>query len=67
MRVPILIAVVLLVPLLTPGPPVTADEVWRTQFDEAVHGDVTVVGNTVLTCPTPQQAGPEPKHPVQGI
>ncbi|RDI35227.1 hypothetical protein [Lentzea flaviverrucosa] len=62
MRVPILIAVVLLVPLLTPGPPVAAAEVWRTQFDEAVYGDVTVVGNSVLTCPTPEQAGPDPKY-----
>ncbi|SFQ95289.1 conserved repeat domain-containing protein [Lentzea waywayandensis] len=64
MRVPILIAVVLLIPLLTPGP-VAAAEVWRTQFDEAVYGDVTVVGNSVLTCPTPEQAGPHPKHPPQ--
>ncbi|MEV6717909.1 hypothetical protein AB0M48_38390 [Lentzea sp. NPDC051208] len=63
MRVPILIAVVLLVPLLTPGPPVAAAEVWRTQFTEAVYGDVTVVGNSVLTCPTPEQAGPHPKYP----
>ncbi|MFI6095818.1 hypothetical protein ACIA8G_09720 [Lentzea sp. NPDC051213] len=62
MRVPILIAVVLLVPLLTPGPPVAAAEVWRTQFDEAVYGDVTVVGNAVLTCPSPGQAGPKPKY-----
>lgn len=65
MRVPILIAVVLLVPLFSPGPPVAAAEVWRTQFDEAVYGDVTVVGNTVLTCPTPEQAGPAPKYPPQ--
>ncbi|MFS8103954.1 hypothetical protein LFM09_43225 [Lentzea alba] len=65
MRVPILIAVVLLVPLLAPGPPVAAAEVWRTQFNEAVHGDVTVIGNTVLTCPTPEQAGPNPKYPPQ--
>ncbi|HEX7309512.1 hypothetical protein [Lentzea sp.] len=65
MRVPILIAVVLLVPLLTPGPPVAAAEVWRTQFDEAVYGDVAVVGNSVLTCPTPEQAGPHPKYPPQ--
>lgn len=65
MRVPILIAVVLLVPLLTPGPPVAAAEVWHTQFDKAVHGDVTVIGNAVLTCPTPQQAGPNPKYPPQ--
>ncbi|MFJ8967091.1 hypothetical protein ACIRG5_47675 [Lentzea sp. NPDC102401] len=64
MRVPILIAVVLLIPLLTPGP-VAAAEVWRTQFDEAVYGDVTVVGNSVLTCPTPEQAGPRPKYPPQ--
>ncbi|MEU0882416.1 hypothetical protein ABZ345_27715 [Lentzea sp. NPDC005914] len=64
MRVPILIAVVLLIPLLTPGP-VAAAEVWRTQFDEAVYGDVTIVGNTVLTCPTPEQAGPTPKYPPQ--
>ncbi|MGW6445691.1 hypothetical protein [Lentzea sp. NPDC055074] len=65
MRVPILIAVVLLVPLLTPGPPVAAAEVWHTQFDEAVYGDVTVIGDSVLTCPTPEQAGPHPKHPPQ--
>lgn len=65
MRVPILIAVALLVPLLTPGPPVAAAEVWRTQFNEAVYGDVTVVGNTVLTCPTPEQAGPDPKYSPQ--
>ncbi|NKE55898.1 hypothetical protein FXN61_03275 [Lentzea sp. PSKA42] len=65
MRVPILIAVVLLVPLLTPGPPVAAAEVWRTQFNEAVHGDVTVIGNAVLTCPTSEQAGPNPKHSPQ--
>ncbi|MET9227733.1 hypothetical protein [Lentzea sp. NPDC003310] len=65
MRVPILIAVVLLVPLLTPGPPVAAAEVWHTQFDEAVYGDVTIVGDSVLTCPTPEQAGPDPKFPVQ--
>ncbi|WP_439659339.1 hypothetical protein ACSHWB_44325 [Lentzea sp. HUAS TT2] len=64
MRVPILIAVVLLVPLLTPGP-VAAAEVWHTQFDEAVYGDVTVIGNSVLTCPTPEQAGPSPKYPPQ--
>ncbi|MGW6933495.1 hypothetical protein ACWGE0_25795 [Lentzea sp. NPDC054927] len=63
MRVPILIAVVLLVPLLAPGPPVAAAEVWHTQFDEAVYGDVMVVGNAVLTCPTPEQAGPDPKYP----
>ena len=63
MRVPILIAVVLLVPLLTPGPPGAAAEVWRTQFDEAVYGDVTIVGNAVLTCPTETQAGPHPKYP----
>ena len=65
MRVPIIIAVVLLVPLLTPGPPAAGAEVWRTQFNEAVYGDVTVVGNTVLTCPTPEQAGPNPKHSSQ--
>ena len=65
MRVPILIAVVLLVPLFTPGPPSQAAEVWRTQFNEAVYGDVTVVGNAVLTCPTAEQAGPEPKYPPQ--
>lgn len=65
MLAPILIAVVLLVPLLTPGPPVAAAEVWHTQFDEAVYGDVTVVGNSVLTCPTAEQAGPHPKHPPQ--
>ncbi|KJK46507.1 hypothetical protein UK23_23175 [Lentzea aerocolonigenes] len=65
MRVPILIAVVLLVPLLAPGPPVAAAEVWHTQFDEAVYGDVTVIGNSVLTCPTPEQAGPNPKYPPQ--
>ncbi|MFD5824451.1 hypothetical protein [Lentzea sp. NPDC060358] len=65
MRVPILIAVVLLLPLLAPGPPVAAAEVWRTQFDEAVYGDVAVVGNAVLTCPTPEQAGPQPKYPPQ--
>jgi hypothetical protein len=65
MRVPILIAVVLLVPLLTPGPPSQAAEVWHTQFNEAVYGDVTVVGNAVLTCPTPEQAGPGPKYPPQ--
>ncbi|MGI5500680.1 hypothetical protein [Lentzea sp. CA-135723] len=65
MRVPILIAVVLLVPLLTPGPPVAAAEVWHTQFDEAVYGDVVVVGNSVLTCPTAEQAGPHPKYPPQ--
>ncbi|MFD9698868.1 hypothetical protein [Lentzea sp. NPDC059081] len=65
MRIPILIAVVLLVPLLTPGPPVEAAQVWRTQFDEAVYGDVVVVGNAVLTCPTPEQAGPQPKYPPQ--
>ncbi len=64
MRVPILLAVVLLVPLLTPGP-VSAAEMWHTQFDEAVYGDVTVVGNAVLTCPTPEQAGPHPKYPPQ--
>ena len=63
MRAPILIAVVLLVPLLAPGPPVAADEVWRTQFDGAVYGDVTVIGNSVLSCPTPEQAGPHPKYP----
>jgi hypothetical protein len=62
MRVPILIAVVLLVPLLNPGPPVAAAEVWHTQFDQAVYGDVTIVGNTVLTCPTPEQAGESPKY-----
>jgi hypothetical protein len=60
MRVPILIAVVLLVPLLTPGPPVAAAEVWHTQFDEAVYGDVAVVGNAALTCPTAEQAAPIP-------
>ncbi|MET8757939.1 hypothetical protein [Lentzea sp. NPDC004782] len=65
MRAPILIAVVLLVPLFTPGSPVAAAEVWHTQFDEAVRGDVTVVGNAVLTCPTPEQAGPNPKYPPQ--
>jgi hypothetical protein len=65
MRVPILIAVVLLVPLLAPGQPVAAAEVWHTQFNEAVYGDVTVIGNTVLTCPTPEQAGPEPKYASQ--
>ncbi|WP_191297426.1 hypothetical protein [Lentzea cavernae] len=64
MRAPILIAVLLLVPLFTPGP-VAAAEVWRTQFDEAVYGDVTVVGNSVLTCPTPAQAGHHPKYPPQ--
>ncbi|GLY51370.1 hypothetical protein [Lentzea sp. NBRC 102530] len=63
MRVPILIAVVLLVPLFTPGPPVAAAEVWHTQFDEAVYGDVAVVGNSVVTCPTAEQAGPHPKFP----
>ncbi|HUQ54266.1 hypothetical protein [Lentzea sp.] len=65
MRVPILTAVVLLVALLAPGPPVAAAEVWRTQFDEAVYGDVAVVGNSVLTCPTPEQAGPHPRYPPQ--
>ncbi|MEV6238308.1 hypothetical protein [Lentzea sp. NPDC051838] len=65
MRVPILIAVVLLVPLLTPGPPVAAAEVWHTQFNDAVRGDVAVVGNSVVTCPTPEQAGPNPKYPPQ--
>lgn len=65
MRVPILIAVVLLVPLFTPGPPSQAAEVWRTQFNEAVYGDVTVVGNAVLTCPTAEQAGPDPKYSPQ--
>ncbi|MFD4637419.1 hypothetical protein ACFWN2_08910 [Lentzea sp. NPDC058436] len=64
MRVPILIAVVVLLPLFTPGP-VAAAEVWRTQFDEAVYGDVVVVGNSVLTCPTPEQAGHYPKYPPQ--
>lgn len=64
MRVPILIAVVLLLPLFTPEP-VAAAEVWRTQFDEAVYGDVVVVGDSVLTCPTPEQAGHHPKHPPQ--
>lgn len=62
MRVPILIAVVLLVPLFAPGPPVAAAEIWRTQFNEAVYGDVTIVGNSVLTCPTAEQAGHNPKH-----
>ncbi|GGU38446.1 COG1470 family protein [Lentzea flava] len=65
MRVPILIAAVLLVPLLTPGPPVAAAEVWRSQFNEAVRGDVAIIGNSVLTCPTPEQAGPSPKYPPQ--
>ncbi|HEX8870660.1 MAG TPA: hypothetical protein VF821_33660 [Lentzea sp.] len=65
MRAPILIAVVLLVPLLTPGPPVAAAEVWHPQFDQAVRGDVAVIGNSVLTCPTPEQAGPNPKYPPQ--
>ena len=64
MRAPILIVVVLLLPLFTPGP-VAAAEVWRTQFDEAVYGDVTVVGNSVLTCPTPEQAGHHPRYPPQ--
>lgn len=64
MRAPILIAVVLLVPLFTPSP-VAAAETWGVQFNEAVHGDVTVVGNSVLTCPTPEQAGPNPKYPAQ--
>ena len=62
MRVPILIAVVLLVPLFAPGQPVAAAEIWRTQFNEAVYGDVTVIGNSVLTCPTAEQAGHNPKH-----
>jgi hypothetical protein len=65
MRVPILIAVVLLVPLFTPGPPSQASEVWHTQFNEAVYGDVTIVGNAVLTCPTPEQTGPNPKYSPQ--
>ncbi|MGW4208972.1 hypothetical protein ACWEIJ_13375 [Lentzea sp. NPDC004789] len=64
MRAPILLAVVLLVPLFTPSP-VAAAEVWHTQFDEAVRGDVVVVGNAVLTCPAPEQAGPNPKYPPQ--
>lgn len=42
--------------------PTAAAEVWHTQFDEAVYGDVAVVGNAVLTCPTPEQAGPDPKY-----
>ncbi|GAB2832908.1 COG1361 family protein [Lentzea nigeriaca] len=65
MRVPILIAVVLLVPLLTPGPPVAAAEVWHSQFNAAVRGDVAIIGDSVLTCPTPEQAGPNPKYPPQ--
>ncbi len=65
MRVPILTAVVLMLLLLTPGPPVAAAEVWRTQFDGAVYGDVTVIGDSVVSCPTPEQAGPHPKHPPQ--
>ncbi|SES01600.1 conserved repeat domain-containing protein [Lentzea xinjiangensis] len=65
MRGPTLIAVVLLLALFTPGPPVAAAEVWHTQFDEAVYGDVAVVGNSVLTCPTAEQAGPHPKYPPQ--
>lgn len=43
--------------------PVAAAEVWRTQLDEAVYGVVTVIGNAVLTCPTTEQAGPNPQTP----
>ncbi|SDF36629.1 conserved repeat domain-containing protein [Lentzea fradiae] len=65
MRVPILLAVALLVALLSPGPPVGAAEVWRTQFDEAVYGDVAIIGESVVTCPTREQAGPLPRYPPQ--
>lgn len=61
----VLSAVVVLVALFTPVLPSRAAETWHTQFDAAVYGDVAVVGNAVVTCPTPEQAGPDPKYPPQ--
>lgn len=59
------VVVAAVVVALTPVLPSRAAESWQTQFDAAVYGDVAVVGNAVLTCPTAAQAGPSPKYPVQ--
>ncbi|ANZ41241.1 hypothetical protein BBK82_40005 [Lentzea guizhouensis] len=61
----VLSAVVVFLALFTPAPPSRAAEIWHTQFDAAVYGDVAVVGNAVVTCPTPEQAGPDPRYPPQ--
>ncbi|KOV82859.1 hypothetical protein ADL03_22500 [Nocardia sp. NRRL S-836] len=61
----VLSAVVVFLALCTPVLPSKAAETWHTQFDAAVYGDVAVVGNTVVTCPTPAQAGPDPRYPPQ--
>ncbi len=61
----VLSAVVVFLALFAPVPPSRAAQTWHTQFDAAVYGDVAVVGNTVVTCPTPEQAGPDPKYPPQ--
>ncbi|MEU7476993.1 hypothetical protein AB0A63_13485 [Lentzea sp. NPDC042327] len=61
----VLSAIGVFLALFAPAPPSRAAETWHTQFDAAVYGDMAVVGNAVVTCPTPEQAGPHPRYPPQ--
>jgi hypothetical protein len=53
--------------VLTPIAPSFASDPssWDVRFDQVIYGDFTLVGNAVMTCPGPPQAGVAPSHPPQ--